>query len=590
MVEQEKVATKWSEKLGYGVTDWLLVFCLFSIYAGSVTPEVNESHYWVKASHFWNPGFVSRDLFAGSKDAHWFFFATVGSLTRFFSLPTATWIGRILGWAVLSFAWCFFVRKFSSLKLPGVLTAGCWIAATHWGHLSGEWVVGGCEAKVFAYASAFLGLGFFIERSYGWGWIWLGVASAFHVVTGGWAVLCAMLVLWASNGWNFLSQQSSAKRADEMHSNSSGLINLLSPSKTIGRIGIHWDLWGGLFVGGALSLPGLLPALALQSGVSLVDQDRGAIIYAFQRLPHHLVPTRFATERWWSFVVLLVTTTAVIVMVRKLASRNSSTNQNASLAAESDVQFAERLMTRYRVLVQLAVGFVGIALAGLLVDVSLSSWATNWSASLLRYYWFRWNDVIWPTVLVISLLLLLEKSINGLRVFRYLSIVALILPGVFVLGSQYISHYRDSISPADHATLLLRNETPQAQRQVHRDWLDMCSFIRANTPENALFLTPRFQQTFKWNACRAEFVCWKDSPQDALSLIEWETRLMKLFPRNKDGYGIPLSDRILFELSSDYNIDYVLIDRRIQKTPPVQEFIHSNATFALFRVIKFDAD
>jgi len=532
----------------YGYIDWLLVFCLFSIYAGSATPEVNESHYWVKASHFWNPNFASGDLFVQSKDAHWFFFATFGALTQYLSLPVATWIGRILGWTALSFAWCYFVRRFSLFSLPGAITTGAWIATTHCGHLSGEWVVGGCEAKVFAYAAAFLGMTFFLDKSYGWGWIWMGIASAFHVLTGAWVVIAAMLVL----GWScFVLQQ----KGD--------------------RILSHWN-WVGLMAGGAISLLGLVPALALNSGVSLADQDRGAVIYVFQRLPHHLVPTRFAVERWWSFAGLLSLAAGCIWMVRVQFKFSDS---EPSLGG---------ILRRFAILQQLAVAFLFVAIVGLMIDLVFSSWATNWSAELLRYYWFRWNDVIWPTVITISLLLLIEFTRNKSPFFIGVAVCALVLPGVFVVGNQYIRHYSDSISPADQATLLLRNETRSVRNQVYSDWLDICAFIHANTPEDAVFLTPRFQQTFKWNTGRAEVVCWKDSPQDARGLIEWESRLLKVFPRDENGHGMPWSDRLLYQLSNEYNIDYVLIDRRIQKTPPILEFIQSNATYALFRVISTD--
>ena len=47
------------------------------------------------------------------------------------------------------------------------------------------------------------------------------------------------------------------------------------------------------------------------------------------------------------------------------------------------------------------------------------------------------------------------------------------------------------------------------------DWLDACSWVEHNTPADALILTPT-QQTwaFKWYAQRAEYVSYKDCPQD----------------------------------------------------------------------------
>ena len=558
--------------IGAFALDWFLVLCVFSLYAGSVTPDVNESHYWVKSKHFWNPEFVSRDLFVQSKDAHSFFFGTIGVLTNYLSLPIATWLGRILGWAALSFAWCFFVRRFSSLGLAGSLTSAAWIAVVHWGHLSGEWVVGGSEAKVFAYAAAILGLSCFLNRDFGWGWVWMGIASAFHVLTGAWLVVASFVIL----GLESMIRKSNVGKPGKI--NSTFLSRAMS--------------WCGLLLGGLISLLGLLPAMRLNQGTSLAEQDRGAIIYVFQRLPHHLVSSRFAVDRWFAFAILIVTTVFVILLVRQSYAKTfiAAIPENSDVNGEHNLLLQSKRIEKYAVLVRFAVVFFLIAAVGVVIDFSLSGWATNWSASLLRYYWFRWNDVIWPTLLVVSLLLIIEKTGPLIAGARGLALAMLIVSGFWVVGGKYIKNYSDSISPADQAALLLRGQSRVARVQIHRDWLDMCAFIRTNTPEDALFLTPRFQQTFKWNAARAEVVCWKDSPQDALGLIEWESRMLAVFPSNTNGYGMPWSDSLLSKLQKDYDFDYVLIDRRIQKTPPVLEFIQSNSTYALFRTIKLDSN
>ena len=64
------------------------------------------------------------------------------------------------------------------------------------------------------------------------------------------------------------------------------------------------------------------------------------------------------------------------------------------------------------------------------------------------------------------------------------------------------------------------------------DWTAACAWIGQNTPADALFITPREQQTFKWYAGRAEVANWKDVPQDARGLIEWKRRLSELYPRD----------------------------------------------------------
>jgi hypothetical protein len=62
-------------------------------------------------------------------------------------------------------------------------------------------------------------------------------------------------------------------------------------------------------------------------------------------------------------------------------------------------------------------------------------------------------------------------------------------------------------------------------QETQKNWVRVCRWIADNTPQDALFLTPRKQQTFKWYAGRAEFVNWKDAPQDAPALLQWQRRM-----------------------------------------------------------------
>ena len=84
------------------------------------------------------------------------------------------------------------------------------------------------------------------------------------------------------------------------------------------------------------------------------------------------------------------------------------------------------------------------------------------------------------------------------------------------------------------------------------------------TPADALFLTPREQQTFKWYAGRAEIVSWKDVPQDARGLIEWKQRLEEIYPRDQAHQQRDLaafSDAELLQLARKYRATYIVIDR-----------------------------
>src|SRR6185295_11471036 len=57
------------------------------------------------------------------------------------------------------------------------------------------------------------------------------------------------------------------------------------------------------------------------------------------------------------------------------------------------------------------------------------------------------------------------------------------------------------------------------------DWLDACRWIDQHLPAEALVHTPHKEWSFKWDAHRAEYVAFKDCPQDAAGIVEWNTRL-----------------------------------------------------------------
>src|SRR5262249_5826068 len=81
------------------------IFLIFFLFAGSLPPDVGESHYLVKAKHYWQPTWCVGDLFLESHDAHGMFSWTFGWVTRFCSLSATAWIGRLVIWLGLAWSW-----------------------------------------------------------------------------------------------------------------------------------------------------------------------------------------------------------------------------------------------------------------------------------------------------------------------------------------------------------------------------------------------------------------------------------------------------------------------------------------------------
>jgi hypothetical protein len=111
--------------------------------------------------------------------------------------------------------------------------------------------------------------------------------------------------------------------------------------------------------------------------------------------------------------------------------------------------------------------------------------------------------------------------------------------------------------------------------------------IAANTPPDALFLTPRLNQSFKWRTGRPEVVNRKDIPQDANGIVEWYRRLKEIYYTETGGIEQPLdsigvlgSDRVR-ELAAKYHARYVLMDRGQLLSLPVA---FKNEEYIVYRI------
>ncbi len=245
------------------VLETALVFGVFALEGGWPPPDPNEPHYLCKSRHVWESDWCPRDFFLDSADSHVAFFVTAGVLTKWFTLEQAAWIGRVVTWLLMAAGW----RYLSTAIMPrfgwSVLSAGLFVALNYRAHMAGEWVVGGFEAKGFAYALVFFALGAVTRGRWNLGWVLLGIASALHVLVGGWSVV-ALLV-----AWSLLGDQRPALR-------------MILP---------------GLLVGGLISLIGLWPGMALTEGASREIADEAHRLYVYERLPHHLWPAHIARRR-----------------------------------------------------------------------------------------------------------------------------------------------------------------------------------------------------------------------------------------------------------------------------------------------------
>ena len=121
-------------------------------------------------------------------------------------------------------------------------------------------------------------------------------------------------------------------------------------------------------------------------------------------------------------------------------------------------------------------------------------------------------------------------------------------------------------------------------------WIDVCSWIDKNTPQDAVFLVPKMTRTFTWYSHRGTGVNWKDVPQNAAGLVEWYHRIMYLYTVEDESSpsGFVWDDGLarqspnkLKRLGKEYGADYLVTNAR---TPIALPMLYQNRQFTVYKL------
>lgn len=571
----------------------VFVFVVFFIQGAWPVPEVNEPYYIGKAIHSWNPQWIPGDSFLNSSDTHATFYLSLGWLALFFPPTLVAWGGRLITWALLAWSWQRLSRAVLPRPWASVWTAALLVCLMEHGHMAGEWVIGGVEAKGFAYVLTFLGLEALALGRFTRVWPLLGAAAAFHVLVGGWAVVAAGIA------WLLIGQGRPSFRS-------------MIPSLALGFL---------------LSLPGLIPSLALTWRTDPAVVEFANQIYVFLRLRHHLDPSGFPPGFMLRFALL----SAIWAAMWHWGPRSIANNRLQAFVA----------------------GTLLLSLAGLAIALGFSDDPAR-RAGLLRFYWFRLSDVAvpmgvalagpefllgigararlawvpgrrlgmilsgivvlgtvfliarllaavgtmaeyWPAwesaaglaaAIVVGGLLLVEKCLLPIPQVKQIRMAAIAWMSVALLLLAPGAHMVAAVSMRIAPTI------PRADRiWDYWAWVDACQWIAkaGEVPAEARFLTPLMGQTFKWYAQRSEVVSWKDIPQDAQSMVAWWNCVLDIHrhddPLIGGGWNNSLSrldSRRLRYLGEKYDAPYLITYR----WPRKRDFrvLYENRTYIVYRM------
>ncbi len=545
-----------------------VVFCIFSVFSlhgGWEAPDVNEAHYLCKAKHYWQPDWLKGDAFLETTDAHKVFYWTFGWTTRFMSLPAAAWLGRIVTWGLLAWSW----RRLSFAVLPrrwwSVLSAAVFVVLSTYGDLAGEWVVGGVEAKGFAFVLAFLALERVVRGQWNVAVLLCGLAAAFHVLVGGWLLIAIL------SAWLFLKFRR-GKSGGEEPLPPPEYRGGDSPRQGAGHsLPARFGLLPYLLAALLLSLPGIIPAIQLTWGVPgdvVRDANR---VYVVHRLSHHLDPRYFPTANIVRHLILLGCWIALWIAVR----RSADSSRGSVMAT-----------INWRGLGAVVWGAIGLAVVGAVIGLASHvavtnriDVITNFCFALERYYWFRTSDFLLPLGVALATTAIVSRGREAESPLAGLALMLMVLCGAAHFGHLLLER-QQGLGP--------RGENFKSAAEFH-DWREICQAAQAMTPPDALFLTPPTRHTFHWYAQRREVVNWKDMPQDAATIVAWWDRWKEVNATDHPEMPRSLAGRPAAELrrlAIKYGATHLITERDPkQNYPPLPfRFLDRNKTFVLYEI------
>jgi len=513
-----------------------LIFAAMWIHAGWLVPDVNEPNYLGKAKHFWQADWSAGDFFLSTVDAHHTFYWTFGWLTQWMSLSAVAVVGRAVTFGLLAIAWQRLSWAIVPRKMYSVLSVLLLLTFAGRLHMAGEWFVGGFEAKGLAYAFVWFGLTAMVRGRWRAVWPLFGVASALHIVVGGWAILAAGLAWWTT--W----------RHDD------------APSLR--------EMFPSLLLGFLLASPAWIGMLWLNQGATAVEIATAAEIQVFGRLPHHLDPAKFMIQGE-GFPYLTAFAARHLALV-------------AMWALLSFAVPVEMPLKRLRMFV---LGVILFAAIGVLMRIVYSEGLLanpRIAAQILRLYWFRMSDSIVPLGTALASVALVARLQPVRPVLTKGAIALVVVVGLTHLGAQSVRWIGFPYPSADAKVVGRKSDAETAARR-YQDWRDLCDKVRKDSPAEALFITPPHNQTFKWYTDRGEVVTWKEMPQDAQSVIAWWHRYHDIHRRDgKRTVSLAHLDvELVRALGRQYGADFVVTDAEPALELPVW---YRNESFAVYEL------
>lgn len=186
--------TRWLPRDPYTLAAWLVFVCIV-IGCWTGFTEGDEDIYFLGSRRIADPGFLSLDFtWSRLPPTSALFDHLLAPLWAFFDAFTIATLGRLIFWALMAWSIVLLARTIRIAWWSVVVGFALWLL---WGQTLAECGAPfiGFQVKSLAYPLLFFALTFAIRGQLPWAGMAVGLATAFHIIIGGWACLALFLSL-----------------------------------------------------------------------------------------------------------------------------------------------------------------------------------------------------------------------------------------------------------------------------------------------------------------------------------------------------------------------------------------------------------
>ena len=489
----KKIVLVWSRhhKTISAFLSFLSIFLLFAMsYLWSSFFVSNERDTLMVAKQFVQKDWIPHDWYLNQDFGYRNFFNLIFGVFTYLPIDMAyISIGfRIVLYLAFSFAFC---RLMFLLKIPILLFLPLfYYYLRNAGIFAGEAIIGGIEAKPFAYVFAIFALDALLRKKYRIMMLYLGFSFSFHILVGFYATLCSGLTVLFSPS-----------------DNKSTSFSLTALKKNIFLLLRACPFY---FMSSIFGIYTLIHYLIENQLLTSIEKQKAALIYITFRVPHHTYLFFFRIES-----LLQIIPYALIFILGLI--------------------FFHRLKDAFvKQICLYIIWALGCVAFGMTITLLISD------VSLLKFYWYRYFDsmgALLSTFVVgyalYKLYLYLQKKcttislpsslkkINFALVLKIASVTIALIISTTIFITVYKNFHRIAIS---------KISLFQARRIMTAapGYIDAFTWIKINTKKDVLFLTSPNTKSFYYYAERPRLVSIKHSPQSDVHILEWFERIKDL--------------------------------------------------------------